>query len=517
MYLSQERRTTQQAAGVGSLGSSMIDYALTRSAPFPHQIIDTRSVLEKPAYVLGLEMGLGKSRIVIDAACHLSREKKIDAVLVVCPAPARSVWLDPDPVLGEFVKWAWESVPYDLREYHAKKPLPSASSKLQVVVTNPEFVRRDERLKPLLAWVASRRVMLIVDESWQYQNPRSQQTKALVKLGRAARRVYLLNGTLGAYEHVYSQLQILPVNIFDCRNFFSWRARYCVLGGFQNKKIVSYQNTDDFDRRTAPYVVRRLTRDCLDLPPVSRTQIDARLTPETWAHYTAMRDELVTWLSQNEVCTAEQAGVRVMRLAQITAGFLGGVRATELQLLTDEIALPQDSLREIGREKLDALTEWLQSHWAEDKALIFTRFRADVERTASSLLEVYPSVKVSVIYGSQKPAEREAAKRLLAPGGDPAPAIVVGNAASGGAGLNFAASNLCVFLANDFSLKTRLQAEGRVDRPGQTRPVTYVDVIASGPNGEPTIDRTIVAALRRKQNLSDLTARAWRDLLQQEK
>lgn len=491
----------------------MIDYARTRSAPFPHQIVDTESVLNKPHYVLGLEMGLGKSRIVIDAACALYCTNTIDTLLVVCPAPVRSVWLDPDPVLGEFSKWVWDGMPYDLREYHARTPLPRTSKGLQVIVTNPEFIRRTERLGPLVEWAAKRRVMLVVDESWQYQNPRSQQTKALIKLGRVCKRVYLLNGTLGSPEHVYSQLQILPTPIFDCRNFFAWRARYCVMGGFQQKKVIGYQNTDDFNRRTAPYIVRRLTRDCLNLPPVTRTQIDARLTPTTWTHYVALRDELVTWLSQNEVCSAEQAGVRVMRLAQITSGFLGGVRETELNLLSHEIVVPASSLREIGREKLDALTEWLGQHWAGDKGLIFTRFRADVERTADALQSVYPSVQVAKLYGGQKPVEREVAKRLLAPGGDPSPAIVVGNAASGGAGLQFSASNLLVFLANDFSLKTRLQAEGRVDRPGQTRPVTYVDVIASGPNGEPTIDRTIVSALRRKQNLSDLTASAWRDLI----
>ncbi len=491
-----------------------MNWSLTRSKPFPHQITDTQAVLDKPAYFLGLEMGLGKSRIIIDAACELYRQNEIDALLVVCPAQVRSIWVDPDPILGEFAKWVWTSTPHNMREYHARTPLPRAVFPgLQLIVTNPEFIRRAERLNPLLDWVKTRRVMLVADESWQYQNYRSQQTKALVKLGKIAQRAYLLNGTPGSPEHVYSQLQILPVDIFGCRNFWVWRARYCRLGGFQSKQIVGYTRMEEFQQRTKPFVIRRLTRDCLDLPPTRYTQIEARLTPQTWAHYTALRDELVTWLSQHEVCTAEQAGVRVLRLAQITAGFVGGVQETQADLLDGP---PQTALREIGREKLDALLEWLETHWVKDKALLFTRFRADVERTALALQSVYPSMRILTLYGGQDQATREAAKRLLAPGGDASPGVVVGNAASGGAGLNLAASNLCIFLANDFSLKTRLQAEGRVDRPGQTRPITYVDVIATGPNGEPTIDRTIVKALRQKQNLSDLTASAWRDELTRE-
>jgi hypothetical protein len=485
-----------------------------RPQPFPHQVVDTETLLKRQYYVLGLEMGLGKSRIVVDAACQLYETKQIDALLVICPANVRSVWSDTDPVLGEFVKWVWDGVPYDLREYHSRKPLPFRVKGLSVVVSNPDFVRRPERLAPLLLWASQRRTMLVVDESWQYQNYRAAQTKALVKLGRVCQRVYLLNGTLGNPEQVASQLQILPTQIFPTRNYWSWRARYCRLGGYRSKEIVGYQNMEEFNRVTAPFVIRRETRDCLNLPPTHHTQIEARLTPATWAHYTALRDELVTWLSKHEVCTAEQAGVRVLRLAQITAGFLGGVQG--MGDLLDTPTPTTSGIREIGREKLDALLEWLERHWSKDKALIFTRFRADVERTALALQSVYPSMRIQRLYGGQAAEDRERAKRLLAPGGDPSAGIVVGNAASGGAGLNFAATNLCVFLANDFSLKTRLQAEGRVDRPGQTRPVTYLDVIATGPNGEPTVDRTIVRALRKKQDLSELTASAWREALMEE-
>lgn len=497
-----------------------LDWSLARQEPppFAHQIVDAQRVVDQRAYGLMLEMGLGKSRIVTDAACWLYRQDQIDALLIVCPAPVRSIWASDDPILGEFVKWVWSSVPYDLREYHAKRPLPVTTPKtLSVVVTNPDFVRRPERLAPLLQWIERRRVMLVVDESWQYANPRSQQTKALVKIGHACTRAYLLNGTPGAPEQVYSQLQILPVNIFDCRNYFAWRARYVVMGGWQQKNIVGYRNMDDFNRRTAPYVVRRLTRDCLDLPPVSHTQIEARLTPETWRHYRAMRDDLITWLSQNEASTAAQAGVRVMRLAQITAGLLGGVEA-QADLLDELPAGPPQPVREIGREKLDALIDWLQTHWDSPKLIAWGRFRREIERTAEALANtafclqtVRPSVRT--LYGGQTAEERAEVKALLAPGGRPDPAIVVGSAAAGGAGLNFAAAHVAVYLTNSFSLKDRLQSEGRLDRPGQTRPVTYLDILATGPNGERTIDHTIVAALRRKQDLSDLTASAWRDVL----
>lgn len=496
----------------------MIDYRRTKGTPFQHQVVDTEALLTKPFYFLALEMGLGKSRIVVDAACALYERGEIDTLVVVCPASARSVWADPDPILGEFAKWVWDDVPHDVREYHAKRPLPPATSKLQVIVSNPEFIRRDERLQPLLKWMQGRKVMLVGDESWLFQNYKSAQTKAMVKMGKAAARTYLLNGTPGAPEHVFSQLQILPENIFDCRNYFVWRARYCKLGGYMAKNIVGYRNMDDFDRRTAPYVVRRLTRDCLDLPPVSYTQIEARLTQATWRHYCEIRDDLITWLSDNEVATAAQAGVRVLRLAQLTAGFLGGVeREFNTEDAQAQSARPLVSTtREVGREKLDAVNEWLRTHWPEsNKIVCWQRFRAEIERAEKELaLDMQPRPHLRKLYGGQTSQEREDVKRLFAPGGDPAPAILVGTPQAGAAGLNFAAANVAIYMTNSFSLKDRLQSEGRLDRPGQTRPVLYVDVLAVGPEGRKTVDHHIVSMLRKKQDVNDMTAAAWRQVLE---
>jgi SNF2 family DNA or RNA helicase len=392
---------------------------------------------------------------------------------------------------------------------------------LDVIVTNYELVRREERLKHLGAAVMARggKVLLILDEAWMIASYKAAQTKAAAKLRWLCDRVVILNGTPGDPAAVYSQMAVLNPKILNFKNFFSFRARHAVMGGFMSKAITGWDNMDEFKAKVRPYALRRLKKDCLDLPKVSYTQIEAPLSPTTWAHYKAMRDELVTWLSQTEVVTAPQAGVKVMRLRQITSGFVGGIEDLDPQLYTDGIMpIPIGGTREIGREKLDALLDWLSKHWAASgdglgKLLVWTHFKADVERAAKALTAAYPACKVVRFFGDSEPAEREEAKRLLAPGGDPAPAIVVGNAASGGAGLNFAAANLVIYLAGDFSLRSRLQSEGRVDRPGQTRPVLYVDVLATGTNGERTLDHQVVSALRKKQDLSDMTASAWREML----
>jgi len=488
---------------------------VSNSAPrFAHQVDGTERLLTEPAYILGWEPGLGKSRAVTDAACALYDEGVIDTVIVVCPARLRSIWADPDPVLGEWAKWAWPHIPTTILEYHAKTTLPAGKSTLTVAVTNPEFLRRPERLDPLIAWAKGRRVLLVLDESWLYASHKAQQTKAVWKLRLSCARVVLLNGTLGQIKEQYAQFAMLSPRVFEM-NWWQWRARFCRMGGWQSKQIVGYQNEDEYARRTAPYVMIRETRECLDLgeAPI-RTTIDARLTPETWKVYVDLRDEFLAYLGDG-TATALQAGVRAMRLAQVVNGFVGGVEWAEVDLLDplDTRSTMRSTVQELGREKLDALIGYLTDAGCPSKVLIFTRFRPDVERTVRVLAETFPNHRVLPFYGQQAEAEQNEAKRLLAPDGPTDPGIVVANVQSGGAGLNLTAAALLLFLANTYSRKDRKQGEGRVYRAGQTKRVTIGDVVASGPQGQPTVDRSIVAALRRNEDLAQWSIEAWRRCL----
>lgn len=475
---------------------------------FAHQIVDTKSVIERPAYGLWLEPRLGKTRICVDAACELYRRGEIDTIVAVAPANCRSVWADPDPVLGEVAKWAADDVPYSIGEYHANMTFKEQANKLNIVVTNPEYIRRREHLIPLLRWANTRRTFLIGDESWQFQNPGAKQTEAMIALRACSKRVALLNGTPGKPDNLYSQFEILDPSILECKNWYQFRGRYCVLGGWGQKKIVDYQRMEEFERRTAPHAIFRKTRECLDLgeEPV-RTQIEVPLTPGTWRVYTELRDELITWLGEHDYAAAPQAGVKVLRLAQVANGFLGGV-------VGPDGAAPPGTVREIGREKIDGLVEWLRQDWGEDKLVVFTRFRPDVERTVSILGQEWPTHEAVAFYGDQTDTERAHAKKLLAPEGDPRPAIGVVNAQSGGAGLNFAAANIVAFLGNDFSLRLRRQAEGRVEGIDQKRRITILDVLATGPKGQRTIDHVIAAALRDSEDVAAWTAAIWKRKLE---
>ncbi len=408
---------------------------------------------------------------------------------------------------------------------------------------------------------------LLVHNSSAVKNPTAAQTKAVAKLRKMCGRVHLMNGTPvseGAGD-LFSQGNIMHPSILDCPSQTQFRARYAIMEvvrGAGGRALVSkwgkpietvkaWRHLDDLERRFAPYVIRHLKKDCLDLPEKLPTvALPVALTPKTWSTYKDMRDEAMTWLSEGTASLSPQVTVKIMRLTQITSGFLGGVEENDIEereALRPELGeLPvftADEMRELwydnplasldfdgppkpkievelSSEKLDFLVEWLKERVEENKhfkAIIWSRHRHEILRTVNRLqsqdLWMLPQ-NVGTLIGGQKPLDREHAIRLLDPRTCPdGPAVVVGSPGAGGKGLTLTAASCVVYMSNDWSLEKRLQSEDRVHRAGQRNVVSYFDLIATGPKGQRTVDMDVMAALARKDDLSSMTMDKWRTML----
>jgi hypothetical protein len=507
------------------------------------------------------EVGCGKTKQIVDASQILFHAKLLDTVIVVAPGSARSTWAHEDPLLGEVSKHAWASQPNIIHEYHKHyTDLDLSAQGLHWIVTNYEFIRREERLQGLIRLTRPRLSWLIADESWMI-NGWSQQMRAVRRLrNKRADRVCVLNGTPlsdGEPEDLYYVCDMLDERILDCPNKATFRAKYCIMQqGVDYPKVIGHQHLDDFNQRIAPYVLSRKTRDCWDLPPMlDPITIEARLSNENWDRYTSMRDDMVTWLG-TQASVSRQAIVKILRLSQITSGFLGGLEDLDADdgsgwdedpeqpkmpsgpmpqwlkslhnvgteeapveapvidpSLNAPIKVAGPKVREIGREKLDAFLHWLDTmRKRPNKLLVWSRFTPELLRTTTALGAYYP--EVLNLKGKQRPAEREAAKLLLAPGADPnRKGAVVGNQRAGSASLNFAAAPIAVYLSNGPRLLERTQSIGRIERPGALEPMLIVDVMATGPKGQKTIDHHQISRLRAKDDMAKWTVQQWRDLL----
>ena len=484
--------------------------------PFDHQFTGVEKLVKwndpkngrviGGCFFLGDEMGVGKTRQVIDAAQILFLLEKIKQVIVICPAAVRDVWYDDET--GELQKYLWHGLPGQVIEFHNKDRgwnwEPQINDEpLRWWITNYDFIRsrkqkgsrkRNTTKVDALLELCSKDTLLVLDESAWIKNHRSQQFKACLKLRKACGRVIELNGTPIAHSpyDMYSQGLIMDPGILNCHSHLEFKSRYVALEGGHNS-VREWRDLDDLQERFAPYILRREKKDCLDLPEkMPAISIDVALTPKTWQLYKEMRDQMIAWINENTAAPVQHAVVKLLRLAQLTSGFLGGIKSIEStqnfndsrpdwlpevenflpNIKTESLSLLLNSeTQEISREKLDALLQWFKHRLEEDpneKLLIWCRFRPELQRIYNELTtrKEFAHVEVGRISGGQKRSERTDAIKLLNPKICPAgPVVLLGNSKAGGTGLNLTAAHTVLYSSNDYSLFTRLQTMDRVHRP----------------------------------------------------
>ncbi len=519
-----------------------IDLSQCRVKPFVHQVTGIKSLVEHPVFFLADEMGAGKSLQAIVAAQILFLHGIIENVIVIAPASVRGVWFDPE--LGELKKHLFPDIHAVIQEYHARThgwEQPGEGKPFHWLITNFEFIRASSRLDKLLLFCTSK-TLLILDESSAIKNPKAEQTKACLQLRRLCGRVVLLNGTPIANSpmDMFSQGLVMDPRIVGLRSWFQYRSKYAIMGGWQQKQIVGWQNLDDLQRRFKPYVLRRLKRDCLDLPPtMPPVTLSVPLSETTWKVYKMMRDEMVVWLSESTVAVTQQAVVKSLRLAQITSGFIGGLESPNDEPLIEpgllesldlpqskgmpvhinRSVIPQPAIQELSREKLDFVLKWFRDRLIEDpnlKLLVWCRFRFELSRMIAAVAS-NNGLAIGHIFGGQTKAERDTALRLLDPRTAPrGPVFFAGTYGTGSLGLNLSACHTVVNMSYDYSLFKALQAAARVDRPGQVHAVSYFDIVATGPQGQKTLDHAIIKAKRQKEDVSVWTTKAWIKALTEE-
>jgi SNF2 family DNA or RNA helicase len=504
-------------------GQAIVQHAQERfkTRPYQHQIEDIALLFDHEFFFLANEMGTGKSATVINAACLLREHQLIYSVLVISPAAVRSVWINPD--FGEVKKHCWfascvlefhQKLKIIWRDKHAGEE--AANRQLFWLVTNYEFIRSEEHRDQLKQLLHGRKFMMVCDESSFIKSAGAAQTKACIELGQLAVRRVALNGTpIGNNPmDLWSQVAFLSRRILPYKNFYAFRADFAEMKTRPFPKIIRFKNLDRLQDLIAPHCVRREKKDCLDLPEKIYTVQECALSEETWKIYKTMRDDAVVWMDEHPSMAA-QAGVKVMRLSQITGGFLGGFEREDFPVeVIDGHALSGD-VQEIGREKLDMLRSWVTELLAERpnrKIIVWCRFRKEIERVATDLADLITTYR---LYGQSK-TEREEAVGIFSDLRHGKPALLSAQEQAGGFGLNLIAADAVAYYSQNYSLMNRLQSEDRCHRPGQKNNVLYLDILATGPKGQKTVDHVIYKALKAKEELATWTVSAWKRALMEE-
>jgi len=441
--------------------------AIRRTDAWDHQVEAYRFALPRPATLLEMGMGTGKTKVAIDLAANWGCER----VLVLCPKSVMDVW---EHEIGVHAAHAPRLLV--LHKGSVKKKMEAADQWLDwagpaVIVLNYEAARASA----FAEWsLAQQWDLVILDESHQGKAPASVTARYLEKLGRRATRRLCLTGTPmpnGPLD-IFSQLRFLDPGLFGT-SFCWFRDHYATMGGYEEREIVAYRNVDEMQRLMS-LITFRCGDEVLDLPPVQDHYRRFDLCAKARKHYNELETELVTEIDAGEV-TCANALVRLLRLQQITSGYL----AVE--------GSPPES---IDTGKATLLAELLEDIGPDERVVVACKFLHD--------LDVVRQVADALGRGYGEISGRYNDYRAWKAGHfDAKPCNVLGTQIQAGSlGIDLSEARYAIAYSVGFSLGDWLQWRKRTDRPGQTRGVHYYHLI-----GRDTVDEAVYGALRKKQQV----------------
>jgi len=435
-----------------------------------------------------MEMGTGKTKVLIDNMAMLYDKGKIDGTLIVAPKGVISTWYAQElpahmPQHIEHTSVLWQAN-INQKQQTKLDTLFELGEELHIFIMNVEALSTDKGRLFAAKFLRSHKSMMVIDESTTIKNPKAKRTKNIIGLSKLSKYRRILTGSPVTRNplDLFSQCEFLDPYLLNFASYYAFRNRYAEMrqvniAGRMINLISGFQNLGELSETLKPFSYRVLKEDCLDLPPKIYMKRTIALTTEQKKIYEQMRKEALATLNGKTVTTMN-ALTQLMRLHQITCG---------------HFAADDGTIQEVKNNRLSELMDVLDE--VEGKAIIWAHYQYDIKKIIKEIKKVYGPGSVVDYYGLTPQDQRqENRERFQKPNGT---RFLVGTPQTGGYGITLTAASTVIYYSNGYDLEKRLQSEDRAHRIGQKKTVTYVDLIA-----EDTVDNKIVKALRKKVNIA---------------
>lgn len=465
-------------------------------------------------------MRLGKSRPIVELACFLHEAGLIDLVILCVPAQVKDVWIHPE--LGEVKKHAF--VETICKEFNSNNSDildivlgDSADKRLQFVVLSHEILRQEDargdfpRAYQIRKLANGKKAWIVFDEASAFGSYKSLQTKSALQLRKLVlpSRLTTLDGTPIGNSPIeqYSKFKVLGEDILGYDNFYHFRAAHQITTpntfAKRGKAYVGFKNQERIDAKVKSFCEYLEQKDCLDMPELVPSFFTVALTEKSWRRYCEMRDEMVAELEDGREATALYASTKVMRLAQLCSGFIGGVEHEVTQELETV---------EVSTETVDAVIQWLKRRLIEEpnfKCVIWCRFRPEIERLYQRIIKD-TKANPRMIYGAKKIYNDELHRDNSYVGS----LVLVAQPQAVRYGVDYSKADTELFMSQNYDAIVRRQAEQRL-QPGEgvRKSTLVIDLLVTGPQGQKTVTWDIKDSLANKQSVAQRTTEQWKKIL----
>ena len=460
-----------------------------KTKPYKHQLTALEKSWDKDEFAYFMEMGTGKSKVLIDNIAMLYDKGKINSALIIAPKGVYRNWYSqeipnhiPSHINYKSVLWTASNSKTKDKEYQT---LFNVDYDLHILVMNVEAFSTKRGQEFAIKFLRAHKALMAIDESTTIKTPTAKRTKAITVMAPMARYRRILTGSPVTKSplDLFSQCRFLNEHLLGFGSYYAFRQRYAHMvnrnfGGRQVQIVGSYQRLDELSDNLKPFSYRVLKEDCLDLPDKIYMKRYVELTPEQQDHYKSMKSLALTALKGKTV-SAPHILTQMMRLHQITCG---------------HVKLDNGKTEDIKNNRITELMNVLEE--VEGKVIIWANYIYDIEKIVKEIIKKYGEESVVDYYGA---IDSETRQKNIVEFQNPRSAVrfFVGNPQTGGYGITLTSANTVVYYSNGYDLEKRLQSEDRAHRIGQKKSVTYVDLMT-----EKTVDEKIVKALRKKIDIA---------------
>ena len=459
-----------------------------KTKPYKHQLTALEKSWNKENFAYFMEMGTGKTKVLIDNIAMLYDKGKIDAALIIAPKGVVKTWYEqelpthlPDHIENVTVLWQSNITKGQQEKLESLYEIESA---MHILIMNVEALSTEKGVKFASKFINSHKAMMAIDESTTIKTPSARRTKNIIGIGKHAKYRRIMTGSPITKNplDLYTQCEFLDPWLLDFSSYYAFRNRYAEmktmhLRGRSIQVVDKFQNLGELSETVKGFSYRVLKEDCLDLPEKVFIKRHVTLTPDQKKLYEQMKKAAMAVLN-GKVNTTTTVLTQLMRLHQITCGHFTADDGTSQAVESNRLKELMDILEDI-----------------EGKVIIWANYQMSVGEIIQALVKKYGEESYVHYYGLTPQEDRQDFIRRFQ--NDPKCRFIVGTPQTGGYGITLTQANTVIYYSNGYDLEKRLQSEDRAHRIGQKKTVTYIDLIA-----EDTVDEKIVKALRDKINIA---------------
>ena len=460
-----------------------------KTKPYEHQLKALEKSWKKSYFAYFMEMGTGKSKVLLDNISMLYDKGKINGALIVAPKGVIGTWYKQeipthlvDHIENNTVLWQ-----ANINKSQSRKlgTLFKTGEELHILIMNVEAFSTQKGVDFAAKFLSCHNTLMAIDESTTIKNPDAKRTKNICKLGQRAKYKRILTGSpiTKSPLDLYKQCDFLYPELLGHSSYYTFRTRYAVMktanfGGRSVQIVTGYRHLDELGDKLKGFSYRVLKDECLDLPPKTFMKRIVKLTSEQEKVYKQMKHLALAEMEGKRMTTATVL-TQLMRLQQINCGHFRADDGTIKNIKNNRITELLNTLEEI-----------------HGKVVIWAHYQYDVETIVEHLKKEYGDNSFVTYYGKTPMSERQDNIKKFQDLESPV-RFLVGTTQTGGYGITLTAASTMIYYSNGYDLEKRQQSEARIDRIGQHFPMTYIDLMV-----EDTIDERIVKALRKKVNIA---------------